>query len=112
MPITGDYLGPGGSQDIDPNGFDVEVLPSGRLRFWTTNLRPPVDAVSGKLLDAVSLGANATVESLELSNSGDSLKWTGTFGANTGVVHSANKVAADLNGGFVVTNDHSVASTF
>ncbi|RDL41400.1 Uncharacterized protein BP5553_01379 [Venustampulla echinocandica] len=107
LQITGDYLGPAGSRAIDPNGFDVEILPNNRLRFWMTNVRPPVDAVSGEYLDATKVGANGTVESFELIRGGDTLKWTGTFGANGGVVHSPNKVAADLNGGFVVTNDHS-----
>lgn len=76
------------------------------------NLRPPVDAVSGKYLDGAKVGANGTVESFELIRGEDKLKWTGTFGANDGVVHSPNKVAADLNGGFVVTNDHSAPSRF
>jgi hypothetical protein len=104
--ITGAYLGPGGSKAIDPNGFDVEILPNNRLRFWMANVRPPVDAVSGEYLDAAVVGANGTVESFELIRGEDTMKWTGTFGANSGMVHSPNKVAADLNGGFVVTNDH------
>lgn len=107
LQITGNYIGPAGSKAIDPNGFDVEVLPNNRLRFWMTNLRPPVDVISGEYLDATNIGANATVESFELVRGEDTLKWTGTFGANDGVVHSANNVAADLNGGFVVSNDHS-----
>ncbi|OBT60735.1 hypothetical protein VE03_09815 [Pseudogymnoascus sp. 23342-1-I1] len=107
LQITGDYVGPGGSKAIDPNGFDVEILPNNRLRFWMTNLRPPVDVISREYLDATKIGANTTVESFELVRGEDTLKWTGTFGANDGVVHSANKVAADLIGGFVVSNDHS-----
>lgn len=110
LQITGNYLGPAGLKDIDPNGFDVEILPNNRLRFWMTNLRPPVDAISGELVDATNIGANATIESFELVRGEDTLKWTGTFGANDGVVHSPNKVAADLNGGFVVSNDHSTPS--
>lgn len=110
LQISGDYAGPGGSHAIDPNGFDVEILPNNRLRFWMTNLRPPVDVISGKFVDATNIGANATVESFELVRGENTLKWTGTFGANDGVVHSANKVAADLNGGFVVSNDHSAPS--
>lgn len=110
--ITGDYLGPAGSKAIDPNGFDVEILPNNRLRFWMTNLRPAVDSVSGEYLDAAKVGVNGTVELFELIRGGDRMKWTGKFGANGGVVHSTNKVAADLNGGFVVTNDHSAPSTF
>jgi hypothetical protein len=112
LQITGDYLGPAGSKAIDPNGFDVEILPNNRLRFWMSNLRPPVDAVSGEYLDAAKVGVNGTVESFELIRGDDKLEWTGTFGANNGVVHSPNKVAADLNGGFVVTNDHSAPSKF
>jgi hypothetical protein len=112
LQITGKYLGAAGSQAIDPNGFDVEILPNNRLRFWMTNLRPPVDAISGEFLDATNIGANATVESFELVRGENKLEWTGTFGANNGVVHSTNKVAADLNGGFVVTNDHSSPSKF
>ncbi|OBT90342.1 hypothetical protein VE02_03323 [Pseudogymnoascus sp. 03VT05] len=107
LQITGNYLGPAGSKAIDPNGFDVEILPNNRLRFWMTNLRPPVDVVSGELVDATNIGANATVESFELVRGENELKWTGTFGANDGVLHSTNKVAADLNGGFVVSIDHS-----
>ncbi|KAL5352269.1 hypothetical protein ACLOAV_002216 [Pseudogymnoascus australis] len=107
LQITGDYHGPAGSKAIDPNGFDVEILPNNRLRFWMTNIRPPVDVISGEYLDATNIGANATVESFELVRGEDTLKWTGTFGANDRVVHSANNVAADLNGGFVVSNDHS-----
>jgi hypothetical protein len=77
-----------------------------------TNLRPPVDVASGEFADATNIGANSTVESFELVRGENELKWTGTFGANDGVVHSVNKVAADLNGGFVVSNDHSAPSTF
>lgn len=91
LKITGDYLGPAGSKAIDPNGFDVEILPNSRLRFWMTNFRPPMDSVSGEYLDATKVGANATVESFELIRGENTLQWTGTFGANSGVVHSPNK---------------------
>lgn len=112
LQITGNYLGPAGSKAIDPNGFDVEILSNNRLRFWMTNLRPPVDVASGEFVDAASIGANSTVESFELVRGENELKWTGTFGANDGNLHSVNKVAADLNGGFVVSNDHSAPSKF
>lgn len=112
LQITGNYVGPAGSSAIDPNGFDVEILHNNRLMFWMTNLRPPVDAVSGEFVDATNIGANATVESFELIRGEDTLRWTATFGANDEVVHSANKVAADLSGGFVVSNDHSSPSRF
>lgn len=76
------------------------------------NLRPPVDAVSGEIVDATDIGANATVETFVLTRGEDTLRWTGTYGANDGAVHSANKVAADLSGGFMVSNDHSAPSMF
>lgn len=80
--------------------------------FWMANLRPPVDAVSGEIVDATDIGANATVETFVLTRGEDTLRWTGTYGANDGAVHSANKVAADLSGGFMVSNDHSAPSMF
>jgi arylesterase/paraoxonase len=110
LQITGDYEGSARSRDMDPNGFDVEVLADGKLKFWMVNLRPSVDAFSGEYLDGAKAGMNGTVESFELTRGVDELRWTGTWGADSEAVHSPNSVAADMRGGFVATNDHSAAS--
>ncbi|MCJ1261159.1 hypothetical protein MMC22_001023 [Lobaria immixta] len=56
------YDGATGDGTLDHLGFDVETMSGSRLRFLTINYRPPVEQVQ-KYLDAVELGANATVES-------------------------------------------------
>lgn len=108
--ITSDYQGPAGTKAIDPNGFDVEILPGNRLRFWMTNLRPPVNSTSGEYLDSVKHGANGTIEAFEMRRGESTLEFKGTYGANSDIIHSPNKVAAVGNGNFIVSNDHSCRS--
>lgn len=64
------YDGATGDGTLDHLGFDVETMSGSRLRFLTINYRPPVDQ-DQKYLDAVKLGANATVEVLEMVRGAD-----------------------------------------
>lgn len=103
MKIVG-YEGTTGDGTLDPLGFDVETMSDSRLRFWMINYRPPVDQ-DQKYLDAVKLGANATVEIFELVRGADHMNRVKTF-TNTAIA-TPNRVAATGDGGFVVTNDKS-----
>jgi hypothetical protein len=103
LDITGNYKSAVGAKDIDLNGFDVEVLPSGRLRFWMVNNRPAVDE-SGNFLDAPKVGANATIEVFEHKRGSKKLEFIKTIWSEA--VPAPNNVAASGNGSVFVTNDH------
>ncbi|APA08888.1 hypothetical protein SS1G_02703 [Sclerotinia sclerotiorum 1980 UF-70] len=104
LEITGGYKGVDNHNSIDVHGFDVEILPDSRRRFWMINHRPPVDE-SGNFLDATKLGANSTVEVFDLVPGSKNLEFVKTF-ANP-IINTPNNIAATRDGGFVFTNDHS-----
>jgi hypothetical protein len=101
--ITGNYRSSTGGKEIDLNGFDVEVLPKSRLRFWMVNNRPPVDE-AGNNLDASKVGANATIEVFEHKRGSKKLEFIKTIWSEA--VPAPNNVAAAGNGSVFVTNDH------
>lgn len=98
------YEGATGDGSLDLHGFDIEVVSGSSLRFWMINHRPPVDQ-DGGYLDAVTLGANSTVEVFEVLRGTDEMVHVKTVAS--AVVATPNKLAATGDGGFVVTNDHS-----
>ena len=98
------YEGAVGDGTLDTLGFDVEVMSDSRLRFWMVNYRPPVDQ-NRRYLDAVKLGANATVDVFELTRGSDLMVHVKTFA--DAAIARPNRVAATGDGGFVVTNDKS-----
>lgn len=98
-----------GDGTLDSLGFYVEVMSDSRLRFWMVNYRPTVDQ-NKRYLDAVKLGANATVEVFGLTRGSDLMIHVKTF-ADTAIA-TPNRVAATAygssgDGGFVVTNGKS-----
>lgn len=109
LEITGNYRSATGGKEIDLNGFDVEVLPDSRLRFWMVNNRPAVDE-AGNFLDASKAGANATIEVFEHKQGSKSLKFIKTIWSDA--VPSPNNVAATGNGSVFVTNDHNNRAGF
>ena len=96
------YEGAVGDGTLDTLGFDVEVMSDSRLRFWMVNYRPPVGQTK-RYLDAVKLGANATVEVFELTQGSDLMVHVKTFA--DAAIATPNRVAATGDSGFVVTND-------
>lgn len=103
LEITGNYRSATGGKEIDLNGFDVEVLPKYRLRFWMVNNRPAVDE-AGNFLDASKVGANATIEVFEHKRGSKKLEFVKTIWSEA--VPAPNNVAATGNGSVFVTNDH------
>jgi hypothetical protein len=103
LEVTGNYKSALGGKDLSFVGFDIEVLPKDRLRFWMVNNQPYVDA-EGKLLDATKLGANSTVEVFELNRGSKELKYVKTIFNDA--VWAPNSIAAIGDGSFLVTNDH------
>jgi hypothetical protein len=109
LEITGNYHSSTGGKDIDLNGFDVEVLPNSRLRFWMVNNRPPVDEV-GNFLDATKVGANSTIEVFEHKRGSKKLEYIKTIWSEA--VPAPNNLAATGNGSVFVTNGHDEAAGF
>jgi hypothetical protein len=107
LEITGNYHSSIGGKDIDLNGFDVEVLPNSRLRFWMVNNRPPVDE-AGNFLDAAKVGANSTIEVFEHKRGSKKLEFLKTIWSQA--VPAPNNVAATGNDSVFVTNDHDEAA--
>jgi hypothetical protein len=103
LEITGNYRSATGGQDIDLNGFDIEVLSGSRLRFWMVNNRPAVDD-AGAFLDASKVGANSTIEIFEHKRGSKKLEFVKTIWSEA--VPAPNNVAASGDGSVFVTNDH------
>ncbi|CAD6446020.1 64a09973-e2d6-4bbb-8aa8-b92e3e829c5b [Sclerotinia trifoliorum] len=109
LEITGGYKGVDHHNSIDVHGFDVEILPDSRRRFWMINHRPPVDE-SENFLDATKLGANSTVEVFDLVPGSKNLEFVKTV-ANP-IINTPNNIAATGDGGFVFSNDHPAKTGF
>ncbi|KAF9893430.1 hypothetical protein FE257_010742 [Aspergillus nanangensis] len=101
-------------QEVDLHGFDARVIDHGRrLRFWLINHRPPMDGLTGELLeDATGVGANSTVEiyDLDVRGGADHLVHVKTILADA-IVSPNNLVVVDDEGDFLVTNDHTTRAS-
>ncbi|KAJ6002663.1 hypothetical protein N7451_005210 [Penicillium sp. IBT 35674x] len=95
----------GGFEDtLDLHGFDVRHIGS-TVRFWLINHKPPIDSITGDVLDPWTHGANSTVEIFDLNKETDTLEYVRTI--YSGAIISPNNLAVDADGvGFVITNDH------
>lgn len=100
------YQGAIGDGTLDTVGFDVENRTSSGLRFYLTDHRPPVSD-KGEYLDATKLGSNATIEVFDYKKGSKHMQHLKTFASRK--IHSANKLALTGDGGFFVSNDHSVS---
>ncbi|KAI9034805.1 calcium-dependent phosphotriesterase [Aspergillus affinis] len=92
--------------DLDLNGFDVQEIANGVLRFWLINHRPPVDAATGELLDASKVGANSTIEVFDLGKSSEILEHVKTI-VSDAIITPNNLVVEEDGDAFLVTNDRS-----
>jgi hypothetical protein len=98
-------VGDGYQGDLDLHGFDVRDLGE-KLRFWLINHKPPVEATTGKPLDAKIVGANSTVEIFDLNKGSTRLEHVRTVASDA--IISPNDLAVDDDGvGFLITNDHN-----
>ncbi|KAI9933630.1 hypothetical protein AWENTII_002300 [Aspergillus wentii] len=91
--------------ELDLNGFDAREVGDNRLRFWLVNHRPAVGP-TGELLDAKKVGANSTIEILELERGSTQLKHIKTI-ASEAIISPNNLVVDDDGVGVYVTNDHN-----
>ena len=96
------YSGVEGDVRLRRLGFDVEIVEEDTLRGFAVNHRVPVG------LDPKKFGANSTIEVFEARHGTLELKHVKTV--HDEAIITPNKVAATGDGGFVVTNDHSVKS--
>jgi hypothetical protein len=102
LEITGNYRSATGGQDIDLNGFDIEVLSGSRLRFWMVNNRPAVGD-AGAFLDAQSR-SKLYHRDIRHKRGSKKLEFVKTIWSEA--VPAPNNVAASGDGSVFVTNDH------
>jgi arylesterase / paraoxonase len=104
---------------LNLHGFDVEVLepstladPSGKpvLELLLINHRPPLDPVTGAVLDATKVGANSTIELFETVLGETTMRHVKTWADP--VIETPNNVAWVGGRNFVFTNDRSQKTGF
>lgn len=106
--LTGPYQGANSENDqvLDLHGFSAREISDGRLQFVVINHRPPVDAISGRVLpDATATGANSTIEIFELDRGSSELEFIKTI--NDKNIIAPNNIAVSNQGRLIFTNDHS-----
>lgn len=79
---------------------------SNMLRILLVNHRPPIDPVTGELLDASEVGANSTIEHFLTEAGSPSMRYVRTH--VHGLIQTPNAVQWVSDHSFVVTNDNSV----
>ena len=107
-----DFPGINGDGTINLQGFDVHVGDNDppTLRMLLVNNRPFLDPVTGALLDATKLGANATIELFETTLGSKELRYVKTF--HDPAIQTPNNVAFMGPDVFVITNDKSAIHGF
>lgn len=100
------FSGINGDGAMNLHGFDIRAEEqSDTLHILLINHRPPIDAESGKFLDATVVGANSTIEHFQTELGGDTIRHVRTY-ANP-LIQTPNRVAWVADDSFVFTNDHS-----
>ncbi|KAJ4252873.1 hypothetical protein NW762_010779 [Fusarium torreyae] len=89
---------------INVSGFSGIDTPEGGVELFLINMRPSVDAETGKYLDQYVHGANTTIELFATGAEATELKHVRTY-ADKGIV-TPNRVAAVDSNTFYATNDH------
>ncbi|ESZ91984.1 hypothetical protein SBOR_7641 [Sclerotinia borealis F-4128] len=108
---TEGFSGNNGDGTFNLHGFDIRPDPKTNiLRVLLINHRPPMDPISGASLDAVSLGANSTIELFHIEAGSGSMRHMRTY--TDPAIHAPNQVAWVNDDAFVFTNDHSAKVGF
>lgn len=108
---TENFSGNNGDGTFNLHGFDIRPDPeTGTLRILLVNHRPPIDPLSGAPLDAVTLGANSTIELFHTRVGSVSMKHIKTYADPA--IQTPNQVAWVNDDDFLFTNDHSTKVGF
>lgn len=108
---TENFSGNNGDGTFNLHGFDIRPDPkTGTLRILLVNHRPPIDPLTGAPLDAVTLGANSTIELFHTQVGSVSMKHIKTYADPA--IQTPNQVAWVNDDDFLFTNDHSAKVGF
>ncbi|QSZ30682.1 hypothetical protein DSL72_000240 [Monilinia vaccinii-corymbosi] len=108
---TENFSGNNGDGTFNLHGFDIRLdLNTDALRLLLINHRPPIDPITGAPLDAVSLGANSTIELFQSRVGSGIMRHVRTY--TDPAILTPNQVAWVNDDAFVFTNDHSAKVGF
>lgn len=100
------FSGINGDGTLNLHGFDVRAdRHTGTLRIVLINHRPPIEPVTGKLLDATKIGANSTMEIFQTSVGSDSMRHIRTIADP--LIVAPNRVQWVSDDAFMYSNDHN-----
>jgi hypothetical protein len=101
---TPGFSGTSGDGLVNLAGFTGIDNADGSIDLLVTNMRPSVDATTGKYLDQYIHGGNTTIEHFTTGAGANELKHVRTFA--DGGIATPNRVAVMDDKTFYVTNDH------
>ncbi|TGO92423.1 hypothetical protein BPOR_0003g00210 [Botrytis porri] len=108
---TENFSGNNGDGTFNLHGFDIRPDPkTDTLRILLINHRPPIDPLTGAALDAVTVGANSTIELFHTQVGSVSMKHIKTY--SDPAIQTPNQVAWVNDDDFLFTNDHSAKVGF
>jgi arylesterase/paraoxonase len=108
---TENFPGINGDGTLNLHGFDVrDDKNTDTLRILLINHRPPIDPITGEVLDAKLEGANSTVEQFQTTAGSDTMRHVRTYADP--LIATPNRVAWVNDDAFVFTNDHSAKTGF
>ena len=100
------FSGINGDGTLNLHGMDIrEDEATGELQILLVNHRPPIDTVTGELLDATKYGANSTIEQFQTEVGSSTMRHVRTYAHN--VIKTPNRVAWVSDHSFLFTNDHT-----
>ncbi|RDL32038.1 uncharacterized protein BP5553_09440 [Venustampulla echinocandica] len=103
---TENFSGVNGDGTLNLHGLDVRAdKHTDMLRILLVNHRPPIDPVTGELLDATKVGANSTIEEFQSKAGSSTMRHIRTYFND--VIQTPNRVAWVNDHAFVFTNDHN-----
>ncbi|KAH8679569.1 putative serum paraoxonase/arylesterase 2 [Tricladium varicosporioides] len=100
------FSGNNGDGRINLHGLDIRAdKHTGILRILAINHRPPINPVTGELLDATKVGANSTIEQFMTKAGSSTMRHVRTYVDE--VIKTPNRVAWVNEDAFVFSNDNS-----
>ena len=100
------FSGIKGDGTLNVHGFDIKAdKNTDTLRILFINHRPPIDPITGELLDASIVGANSTIEQFQTVAGSESMRHVRTF--SNKIIETPNSVHWVNDHSFIFTNDHS-----
>jgi hypothetical protein len=100
------FSGINGDGTLNLHGLDIRPDPNtDTLHILLNNHRPPIDPVTGELLDATVIGANSTIEQFITRVGSSSMRHVHTYADP--LIQTPNRVAWVNDHAFLFTNDHS-----